>query len=98
MKQEEIIQKATEEAVKNEDSKIEELNRDLLEFSNELQYCEKELLDLGFDVLNPEVIPQFKDEKDQIRYVNLLDTRADLIKKINTIKGDRYLFMNSQEN
>lgn len=98
MKQEEIIQKATEQTLKNENSKIEEFNNDLIELRNELQYYEKELLDLGFDPSNPKVIPTFIDDTKKAIYMSLLNNRTELIIKINTVKGDREHYFNSQEN
>lgn len=98
MKEGEIMQKAIEENLKNENSVIEDLDKEFFELDKELTYCEKDLLDLGFDPANPELIPQFKDDNTQVEYMSLLNSRAGLIEKINTVKGDLHVYKNSQEN
>lgn len=97
MNPDEMIQKIFENNLKNENSKIEELDKELFEIQDELKYCEKELLDLGFNPLNPDLIPEFIDIENKKRYTELLNSRLDLIKKINTIKGDLHIYKNSLE-
>jgi len=98
MKHEEMIQKVKEDTIKNENLKIQELDKEFFELDKELKYCEKDLFDLGFDPKSPELIPQFKDEKIQLEYMSLLSTRANLIKNINTVRGDLHVYKNSMEN
>ncbi len=98
MNNQEIIQRATEETLKNENTAIKELDRQFFELDKELKYCEDELVGLGFNPTNPDLIPQFKNDAEQVRYLELVNTRAGLIEKINSVKGDLHLYKNSQEN